>query len=140
MIKRIQQLVLLMIAVVAIPCVSVAAPGDILYSDNFNDGTLAPWTTTNAARSGILTGAQVAASGSAMYTRNNVVTVTSPNINAAVPAARLGFWLRRGADFIPGSEDTDGGEDLYVEYRRANNTWGLLNVYLGGGTNGQIYT
>lgn len=140
MIRRIRQLLLLSVALATVPGVAIAAPGDILYSDNFNDATLAPWTTTNGSRAGILTGAQVAASGSALYTRNNVVTVTSPTFNASVPAARVNFWLRRGADFIPGSEDTDTGEDFYVEYRRANNTWGLLNVYLGSGTNGQVYT
>ena len=120
-----------------LPVVVSAAPGDILFSDNFNDGTLAPWTTTNASRSGIGTGAW-AASGSAAYTRHGVVSVTSPGFNAAVPAARLDIWIRRGSDVF--SEDTDSGEDLYIEYRRADSSWGLLGIYLGSGTNGQIYT
>ena len=115
-----------------------AAPGDTLYSDDFNDGTLAPWTTTDASRSGILTGAQVAASGSAAYTRNDVVAVTSPTFFAAVPAARLSIWVRRGSDAF--SEDTDAGEDFYIEYQRANGSWGVLGTYLGSGVNGQIYT
>ena len=127
------------VALALLPVAGVAAPGDILFSDNFNDATLAPWTTTNAARSGILTGAQVAASGSAGYTRNDPVTVTSPTFNAAVPAARLTMWIRRGSDAIPGSEDTDDDEDFYVEYQRADSSWGLLQIFLGGGTNGQIY-
>jgi uncharacterized repeat protein (TIGR01451 family) len=55
-----------------------------------------------------------------------------------VPAARLDIWIRRGSDAF--SEDTDAGEDFYIEYRRANNSWGLLGSYLGSGTNGQIYT
>ena len=121
-----------------LPGLAAAAPGDTLFSDNFNDATLAPWTTTDASRSGILTGAQVAASGSAAYTRNDAVSVTSPTFFAAVPAARLDIWVRRGADAF--SEDTDDGEDLYIEYQRADSSWGVLGIYLGGGTNGQIYT
>lgn len=131
----------LLAALLVPPVTGLAAPGDILFSDNFNDATLAPWTTTNASRSGILTAPQVAASGSAAYTRYGPVTVTSPTFFAAVPAARLDIWVRRGSDaFLPISEDTDGGEDFYIEYRRADNSWGLLNNYLGGGVNGQIYT
>ena len=137
--RRFLRLLAVSTTLALLPVAGVAAPGDILFSDNFNDATLAPWTTTNAARSGILTGAQVAASGSAAYTRNDVVTVTSPTFNAAVPAARLTLWIRRGSDAIPGSEDTDGGEDFYVEYQRADLTWGVVQIYLGGGTNGQIY-
>ena len=119
------------------PALSNAAPGDILFSDDFNDGTLGPWTTTNAARSGIGTG-PFAASGSGAFTRNDAVSVTSPTFNAAVPAARLDIWVRRGSDAF--SEDTDGGEDFYIEYQRADSSWALLGSYLGSGTNGQIYT
>jgi uncharacterized repeat protein (TIGR01451 family) len=117
-----------------------AAPGDILFSDNFNDTSLAPWTTTDTSRSGILTGGQTSGSGPrAAYTRNGPVTVTSPTFSASVPAARLQIWVRRGSDAINNSEDTDAGEDFYIEYRRADNSWALLNRYLGSGTNGQIY-
>jgi uncharacterized repeat protein (TIGR01451 family) len=137
--RRFLRLLAVPMTLALLPVAGVAAPGAILFSDNFNDATLAPWTTTNAARSGILTGAQVAASGSAAYTRNDVVTVTSPTFNAAVPAARLTMWIRRGSDAIPGSEDTDAGEDFYVEYQRADLTWGVVQIYLGSGTNGQIY-
>ena len=135
--RRFLRLLAVPAALAMMPVTSVAAPGDILFSDNFNDATLAPWTTTNAARSGILTGAQVAASGSAAYTRNDVVTVTSPTFNAAVPSARLTMWIRRGDDAF--SEDPDTGEDFYVEYQRADASWGVLQIYLGSGTNGQIY-
>ncbi|MGA8204264.1 MAG: hypothetical protein WB812_07060 [Woeseiaceae bacterium] len=117
-----------------------AAPGDVLFSDNFNDTSLAPWTTTDSSRSGILTGGQTSGSRPrAAYTRNGPVSVTSPTFSAAVPAARLQIWVRRGSDAINNSEDTDAGEDFYIEYRRADNSWALLNRYLGSGTNGQIY-
>ena len=133
------RLLALPVALVLLPAAGHTAPGTILFSDNFNDGTLAAWTTTNAARSGVTANAPLVASGSAIFTRNGAVTVASPAFNAAVPAARLTFWLRRGSDAFAGSEDTDTGEDFYVEYRRADNSWGLLNAYLGSGTNGQIY-
>ena len=118
---------------------AMAAPGDVLFNDDFNRPALAPWTTTNASRSGILTGPQVSQSppGGA-YTRNGPVTVTSPSFFAAVPAARLDIWIRRGSDAF--SEDTDNNEDFVLEYRRADNSWGLLRYYFGSGVKGQIYT
>lgn len=123
---------------IVLPCTVFAAPGDILFSDNFEDGTLAPWTTSNGFRSGVSNNGGFAGSGSfGAFTRYQAVTVTSPGFNAAVPEARLRMWIRRGADSF--SEDTDANEDFVVEYRRANNTWGVLNTYLGSGTNGQVY-
>ncbi len=116
-----------------------AAPGDTLFRDDFERATLAPWTTTNATRSGILTGAQVSNSPTrGLYTRRNPVTTTSPSIAAAVPAADVALWVRRGSDAF--SEDPDGGEDLVLEYRRADASWGVLASYNGGGTPGQIHT
>jgi len=121
-----------------LPIAAPAAPGDILFSDNFSRATLAPWTTTNASASGILVGPQTSGSNSrAGYTRNQAVTVTSPSFNAAVPAARLEIWVRRGSDAI--SEDPDTGENFVIEYQRADSSWNQLVTYLGSGTPGQIY-
>lgn len=117
---------------------AVAAPGDILFNDGFEDGSLAPWSTTNTAVSGVSNNPGYSGSGSfGAFTSNQAVTVTSPTINAAVPEARLDLWIRRGADTF--SEDTDANEDLILEYRRANNSWGALASYAGSGINGQIY-
>lgn len=131
--------VLPLILAAALPSASYAAPGDILFSDNFEDGTLSTWTTTNAAVSGVSNNAGWAGSGSyGAYTSNQAVTVTSPTFNAAVPEARLRVWVRRGADSF--SEDTDPTENLILEYRRANNSWGTLSSYLGSGfPKGQVY-
>ena len=123
---------------VLLPVFSIAAPGDILFNDGFEDGTLAPWTSSNASRSGVSNAAGFAGAGAfGAFTRYDAVTVTSPSFNASVPEARLALWIRRGADSF--SEDTDTGEDLVLEYRRANNSWGSLRTYLGSGTNGQVY-
>ncbi len=114
-----------------------AAPGDVLFNDNFERAALAPWTTTNAGVSGILTGGAVSNSPTrGAFTSNIAVIVTSPTINAAVPSAQVSLWIRRGSDVF--SEDTDAGEDFILEYRRANNTWSALATYLGGGVNGEI--
>ena len=126
------------VALTLLPGAGVAAPGDILFSDNFNDATLAPWTTTNAAISGILTGGATSGSNPrAGYTSNAAVTVTSPSFNAAVPAARLDIWIRRGSDAI--SEDTDPGENLVVEYLNNVATWVALETFNGAGGPGQTF-
>ena len=129
----------LLCSVLVAPNTALAIPGDILFSDDFERAALAPWTTTDSSRSGILTGVDVSGSPTrGGYTRNDPVSVTSPDINAAVPAAEFSFWVRRGADAF--SEDTDGGEDLVIEYRRADNSWSALVTYLGSGINGEIIT
>jgi len=128
----------LVAAVLLCPGIAAAAPGDILFSDNFEDGSLFPWTTSNAARSGVSNAPGFANGGAfGAFTRNNPVTITSPSFNASVPEARLGVWVRRGADTF--SEDPDAQEDLVLEYRRTNGTWAPLRTWLGAGTPGETF-
>ena len=113
-----------------------AAPGDVLFTDNFERNNIAPWSRSNNQRAGIASGADFSNSPTrGGFTRYSTVTVTSPTINTAVPAARVNFWFRRGSDAF--SEDTDAGEDLVLEYRRADGTFGALRTYLGSGINGE---
>lgn len=136
--RPLQRLIFLW-AALGLSAVAFAAPGDILFSDNFERGALGPWTTNNGSRSGILAGGDVSGSPTrGAFTRRNVVTVTSPTIAAAVPAAELSIWVRRGSDAF--SEYPDGGEDLALEYRRSNGTWAALRVYQGGGPAAEIFT
>lgn len=115
-----------------------AAPGDVLFSDDFERNALAPWTTDNTFRSGILTGASVSSSGTrGLFTRHNVVTTTSPTFSTSVPAAEVALWVRRGSDAF--SEFPDPGENLALEYRRNDGSWGTLRTFPGGGTPGQIF-
>jgi hypothetical protein len=116
----------------------LAAPGDLLFSDDFERATLAPnWSADNAARAGI--NADTASSPTrSMYTRHQVVTVTSSVINLTVPGAEISYWIRRGRDDF--SENPDAGEDLIVEYLDSVGTWMNLVTYTGSGTTGQIYT
>lgn len=121
-----------------LPGAVFAAPGDVLFSDDFERASLAPWTTNNGFRSGIATGAQVSNSGNAgLFTRHGPVTTTSPTFNAAVPAAELTIWVRRGSDAF--SEYPDSGEDLVLEFRRVDGSWGELRTYPGGDTPGQVF-
>ncbi|MEM7100152.1 MAG: hypothetical protein AAF541_17925 [Pseudomonadota bacterium] len=117
------------------------APGDVLFSDDFDVGagcdTLAPqWTTTSTNLGGI--GTQTSNSGNcAMFTRGNVVSNTSITIDlGTVTGADLDLWVRRGADSF--SEDTDAGEDLVIEYIDEFGLWIALTALAGSGTNGQI--
>ena len=108
-----------------------AGPGDILFSDNFDDGAgcsaLAPWTTDVATQAGI--GTQTANSGScSLFTRHGAVSVTSNLVDlSSVPGATLEAWVRKGADAF--SEDPDGGEDLVVEFFDSTNTWVQLQIF-----------
>lgn len=128
----------LLLGLLLLPGLACGAPGDTLFSDDFNDGSLAPWSSSNGFRAGTLNGGQFSASPPAgAFTRFGPVTVTGPTFNASVPAARLDIWVRRGSDAF--SEDTDAGEDFVLEYRRSNGSWGTLRIYEGGGTNGQVF-
>jgi len=125
-------------ALLLAPGLLLAAPGDVLFSDDFEDGSLAPWSTSNGSVSGVSNSAGYAGSGVfGAYTSNQAVTVTSPFFNAAVPEARVEIWIRRGSDTF--SEDTDSGENLVLEYRRSDGSWAQLASYLGSGAKGQVY-
>lgn len=120
------------------PAAGLAAPGDILYSESFEDGSLAPWVTTDGTRSGVSNLPGFAGSGAfGAFTRWNPVTVTSPTFNAAVPDATLTVWVRRGDDSF--SELPDDDEDLVLEYQRADSSWVALRTYPGLGTGGQVF-
>lgn len=115
-----------------------AAPGDILFSDDFERAALAPnWTADVAARAGIST-ATASSPTRSMYTRNQVVTVTSSVIDLTVAGAEFSYWIRRGRDDF--SENPEANEDLIVEYLDSVGSWVNLVTYLGNGTAGQIYT
>ncbi|MEO0574407.1 MAG: hypothetical protein AAF004_03010 [Pseudomonadota bacterium] len=121
-----------------LPVAVFAAPGDVLFSDDFERNAIAPWTTNNTSRSGILTGGDVSNSGTrGLFTRHNTVTVTSPSFSTAVPAAEVSAWVRRGSDAF--SEYPDPGENLALEYRRSDSSWATLRTFPGGGTPGQVF-
>lgn len=114
-----------------------AAPGDIIFSDDFErSGLGSDWSaTTPNNRSGI--GNQTASSPTrSLYLRFDTVTVTSRTFDlSARPGVSLSFWWRRGADSF--SEAPDAGEDLRVEVRDASGGWSSVAQFAGDGTPGE---
>lgn len=115
-----------------------AAPGDVIFSDDFERAALAPnWTTDVGTAAGI-SAATANSPTRSMYTRNQAVIVTSSIINLSVPGAEISYWVRRGID-IPGSENPERNEDLYIEFLDSVGTWVTIVRYLGDDTPGQIF-
>ena len=115
-----------------------AAPGDILFSDDFENGGAgcaslsANWTTTSTARSG--TSTQTASSGiCSMYTNAGQVNVTGPGLDlSAVTGARLTAWVRKGSDSF--SEDPDSSvESLELQARTSSGSWITLQTFSAPG-------
>jgi hypothetical protein len=121
----------------------MAAPGDILFSDDFERFNLGgDWSTTNSTRAGI--GTHTSNSGTrSLYTRWNSVDVTSRSIDlSAIPSAELAVWIRIGDDInFNFSEYPDQpGEDLLVQYQNSSTNWITLEQFIGGAhTAGAIY-
>lgn len=111
-----------------------AAPGDVLFSDDFEAG-FANWTTTEAQFSGV--NAMTAASASnSLFLRHAKVWTTSAPIDARVPSLRVQAWIRRGDDSF--SENPEKNEDLQIEYVDANGAWIPLTIHLGSGRQGEV--
>jgi hypothetical protein len=119
---------------------SVAAPGDILLQDDFDDGlgcsTLSPlWNVSDTNLAGISN--QTSDSGACSgFTRGGVVTFTGPVIDlSSAIGATLTAWLRQGLDSF--SEDVDAGEDFVFEYLDSAANWVAIETLFGAGTNGE---
>lgn len=118
-----------------------AAPGDILFEDDFDVGagcdTLGPqWTASDTNLGGIST--QTSNSGAcSMFLRGGVNTITGPVLDLSpVTGATLTAWLRQGLDSF--SEDVDAGEDFVFEYLNSSSIWVPIATLLGSGPNGEI--
>ncbi len=129
------------VAAAAASMPAFAAPGDTLFSDDFETGASCDpltgiWTTTSTNLSGI--GSQTSSSGlCSMFTRGDVVTITGPVVDLSGAAgADLTGWLRQGADAF--SEDVDAGEDLTLEYIDSLGVWQSLITYPGADPPGTV--
>ena len=123
-------------ASVLLPIVTLAAPGDTLFSENFN-GNLNSWTVTSSGGDANIDN-NAAAQGRSLELRWGSVTVESDAFDASAAAgAQLSVWIRRGDDSF--SEDPDDGEDIFVEYRDSSGTWNTLATYPGDDTPGEIF-
>ncbi len=131
------------LAISSTPSFLYAAPGDILFSDDFERAELgADWTVAPIGGGDAGIGTHTASSGtSSMYSRWDEVTVTSNTFDlSARPAASLRFWLRIGDDAFSEDPEATGAEDLLVEYLNNSGTWLPLIRYQAGVSPGQIFT
>ena len=99
-----------------VPCFLIspvlAAPGDTLFSDDFESG-FGNWTENSFDGGDASIGTETSDSpNSSMRLRWDGVTATSTTIDTAVPAAELSVWIRRGDDAF--SENPETGEDLTI--------------------------
>jgi MSHA biogenesis protein MshQ len=114
-----------------------AAPGDVLFQDDFS-GTLSQWNVNRGVGDAGI-GTQTSNSPpSSMYLRNGQVTVTSDTIDASVPAARLDVWIQRGSNGRFDAPPYDG-EDLLVQYLNASNVWVTLETFSSTGAAGETF-
>jgi len=138
MLNRILQLSKIL-CLLLLPGVTFAAPGTILFSDDFERANLAPnWTADVGTAAGISAATASSPTRSSMYTRRQAVIVTSNIIDLTVPGADISYWVRRGRDDF--SEDPDNNEDLIIEFLDSVGTWVNVVTYLGNGTAGEIFT
>ena len=126
-----------------LPGMLIAAPGDVIFNDDFERAALgADWTIDNSGGGDAAIGAHTANSGSrSLYTSWDIVYVTSKTFDlSAAAGVQLDLWVRRGDDVFSEDPENAGTEDLVIEYLNDVGSWQQLSRYIGGGTPGQIFT
>ncbi len=123
---------------------TMAAPGDIIFEEEFNNNGdyISDWTRSGFFLSFVaVTTATFSSSPSSLQIGNFGVTVTSNSgriDTSGIGGATVTAWVRRGDDSF--SENPDAGEDLTFQYRNSSGTWIDIVSYPGGGTPGEILT
>ena len=117
-----------------------AAPGDVLFSDDFESGNLSnDWQVMTSGppfdRGEAGVNGDTSNSGNfSMFTRHGEVSVRLRRTIdlSAVAGAEFEFWLRRGDDAF--SDNPEDGEDMEVEYQNADGDWIRLDTAPGDDT------
>lgn len=131
---------ILLVLLLGIAVTGHAAPGDILFEEQFNNNGdfNADWTSSGGdARVNAQT---FNSAPRALRIGSGAMTATTDAgiINANVPSADYSVWIRRGSDTF--SENPDANEDLVVEYLNDSGLWVALATYQGNGPPGEIIT
>lgn len=120
----------------------VAAPGDILFEEQFsNNGDFnGDWDASGAGDASV-DNSTFNSLPNALALSESTVTVTSKDNRidtSGIDGADVSVWIRRGSDTF--SENPDNNEDLTVEYLDSANQWINLATYPGSGTPGETIT
>ncbi len=120
------------------PQTANAAPGDILFEDDFTLYYLSPQWTLSAP--GFGTGfLSILSYNSAFFSLalggGPLTLTTNSSINTSgISGAELSVWVRRAAFLAP-----EGNDDLVLEYLNDSGSWIALETYAGGGAPGQEF-
>lgn len=119
-----------------------AAPGDILFQEEFNNnGDFSSDWTSFGFGSAFVSTATFSSSPRALQIGSFPITVTSRSgriDTSGIAGADLNLWIRRGANSF--SDYPEAGDNLILQYRNNLGVWTTLDTYLGGGTAGEILT
>ncbi|MHA1371761.1 MAG: hypothetical protein ACTSRA_18830, partial [Promethearchaeota archaeon] len=108
----------------------------IIFEDDFEDGSLgSDWSISGTG--GV--GTQTSNSGIySAYHNGDSGSITSRVIDLdGYFNVSISYWVRRGSSSF--SELPDSGEDFVVEYYNDIGSWVILDMFLGGGLEGEIF-
>jgi MSHA biogenesis protein MshQ len=118
-----------------------AAPGDTLFTDDFERNNLGPDWTSSDSTAGAISNFTSNSGRRSLHTCCTAVTVTSRVFDlSGVGGADLSLWLRIGSDVFSEDPDIGGNEDFFIEYLDNTGAWVTLQRYPGGVTPGQVFT
>ena len=108
----------------------------MLFFDNFEDGTLSPWSKSGSGIIGVYSHTSNGSKNSLYICRNSVYATSGTIDLAGYAPVHLDCWIRKGDDSF--SNQPEVGEDLKIQYRDSGNSWHDLATFYGGGAGGEI--
>ena len=129
-----------------LPPQTIAAPGDVLFSDDFSSGNLSQWQKSAANSSSTTSGVSGfdVDTGQSAFLRAGQNLTRPRRWRSTIPGISR-RWMGQSFDSgsagarnqsNPNSESPEGGEDLVVQYKESNDNWVTaptrLDVHEGG--------